>query len=94
MPSTCKIYSNYDSPSNDLIYEESLLLERNDEGKYKVYNHIYHYSLYIDGTEACCIHISSIDEASEEKLNEIIQMMQDSLVVINTEKYFIWRGNK
>ena len=94
VPSKCKIYSNYDSPSNDLMYEASLITESNDKEKYTVYNHAYHYSLNVNGVEVCCIHISSIEEATEEKLAEIIQMMQDSLVVLNTEKFFIWRDNK
>ena len=50
--------------------------------------------MYKNGTEFACLHISSIDEASEEKLAELVQMMQDSLVVINTEKFFIWRNVK
>ena len=45
----------------------------------------------VNGVEVACIHISSIEEASEEKLDEIIQMLSDSLVVINTDEWFIWR---
>ncbi len=33
---------------------------------------------YKNGTEFACLHISSVDEASEEKLAELVQMMQDS----------------
>ena len=48
----------------------------------------------VNDTLKCNIHISSIEEASEEKLNEIIQMLLDSLVVINAEDFFIWRDKK
>ena len=49
-----------------------------------IYNHTYHYEIFVNDTKVACIHISSIDEASEEKLNEIINMLYDSLVIINT----------
>lgn len=59
-----------------------------------IYNHTYHYEIFVNDTEVACIHISSIDETSEEKLNEIINMLYDSLVVLNTEKVFIWRDKE
>ncbi len=79
----------------DTIYEETLL-KANKEFEQLIprYTCVYHYSIYVDDVEICCIHISSMSEATEEKLSEIIQMLSDSLVVLNTEKYFIWRDNK
>ena len=77
----------------DYMYEKSLIYQPDSE-KVSVYNHIYHYSMYVNDALIACFHISSIDESSEEKLNEIIQMMSDSLVILNTEKYFIWREMK
>ena len=56
-----------------------------------MYDHYYEYVIYVNDVEIGCIHISSIDEVSEEKLNEIIQMLYDSLVVINTKEWFVWR---
>lgn len=50
-----------------------------------LYNHMYHYEMFVNGVEVACIHISSIEEASKEKLDEIIQILRDSLVLINTE---------
>ena len=91
LTSECRYYSYSDDLSSDLFYEESLLLHNNDKEKQPMYNHVYHYSVYVNGAEVCCIHISSVDEASEEKLDEIIQMMSDSLVVINADGFFIWR---
>ncbi len=64
------------------------------QDKTKIYNYVSRYKIYVNGTEFACLHISSVDEASEEKLAELVQMMQDSLVVINTEKFFIWRNVK
>ena len=86
--------SEFYSLKYDLVYEESLKIHGSNEEKNVFYNYVYHYSIYVDGAEVCCIHISSIDEASDEKLDEIIQMLSDSLVVLNTEKYFIWRDKK
>ena len=85
-----------DSIEADLYYQASL---DNGSVSYRVeenrlYSHTYYYEVYVNGVNFGCIHISSIEEASEEKLAEIIQMMQDSLVVINTEKNFIWRDQK
>ena len=77
----------------DLMYEElacQLLIEPDAA----IYNHTYHYSFCVNGLEMCCIHISSIEEASEEKLDEIIQMLLDSLVILNPDDFFIWRGVK
>ena len=76
----------------DYMYEYSLIYDtdKNDA----IYNHVYHYSMYANDKLIACFHISSIDEASEEKLNEIIQMMSDSLVILNTEDFFIWRKQK
>ena len=49
-------------------------------------NNIYHYKLLVNEKKFACIHISSIEEASEEKLEEIVQMLIDSMVIINTEE--------
>ena len=86
--------SEFYSLKYDLAYEESLKIYGSNEEKNAFYNYVYHYSIYVDGAEVCCIHISSIDEASDEKLDEIIQMLSDSLVVLNTEQNFIWRDKK
>ncbi len=88
--SECNYYKG-STKSYDLMYEPTFC---DDENNVDFYNHVYHYSVYVNDTEVCCIHISSVDEASEEKLAELVQMMQDSLVVINTEKFFIWRNVK
>ena len=70
------------SNSSDIFYEESI----RNTGVNNIW--MYHYfckcGIYVNDVMIGCIHISSIDEASEEKLDEIIQMMYDSLVVINT----------
>ena len=86
----CEYDDNYyqSSIKTDSDYDKEI------NGNFGMYEYVYRYEIYINDVESGCIHISSIEEASEEKLNEIIQMMQDSLVVINTEKYFIWRENK
>ena len=76
----------------DLVYEESLRYDEAKTEKDIIYNYRYYYSIYVNDTEACCIHISSIDEASEEKLADIIQMLSDSMVILNTEKFFIWKN--
>lgn len=77
----------------DLMYEE-FAVELLIEPDAAIYNHTYHYSFRVNGLEMCCIHISSIEEASEEKLDEIIQMLLDSLVILNPNDFFIWRGVK
>ena len=77
----------------DLMYEESLMVDPNPEDA-PVYNYMYHYSLYVNDTLKCNIHISSIEEASEEKLNEIIQMLLDNMVILNPKDFFIWRDMK
>ena len=73
--------------------EDALYYQDSDNSK-KIYNYAYYYKLYVNDVEFGCVHISSVDEPSEEKLNELLQMMEDSLVVINTEKFFIWRKLK
>jgi len=75
----------------DLIYEDSLLHASDNTD---VYNYVYHYSMYANNALIACFHISSIEEASEEKLGEIMQMMYDSLVVINADGFYIWREQK
>ena len=55
-----------------------------DNQPIRMYNYFYEYQIYVNNIKIGCVHISSIDETSEEKLNEIIQMLYDSLVVINT----------
>lgn len=85
--------TSYSAAFLDYMYENSLIYQPHSE-KVSVYNHIYHYSMYANDKLIACFHISSIDEASEEKLDEIIQMMSDSLVILNTEDFFIWRKQK
>jgi hypothetical protein len=55
-----------------------------NEGE-KSYDFVYSLALLINGEFEMSIKISSIEEASEEKLNEIIQMLLDNMVIINTE---------
>ena len=77
----------------DLKYEESLRIHPS-YGDAPIYKYMYHYSLYVNDTLKCDIHILSIEEASEEKLNEIIQMLLDSIVILNPKDFFIWRNMK
>ncbi len=86
--------TNYYYSRYDLIYEDTLSVERNSENIVSLYNHTYHYSLCVDGEEICCIHISSTDELNNIELEEIKQMLMNSLVVINTDVLFIWRDKK
>lgn len=92
--SSCEYYSNNSSLRNDEFYEDSLMNMSPLTEEDRIYNHVYHYTLYVNDTKACCIHISSIEEASQEKLDEIIQMLYESLEVINTGKFFIWRDKE
>ena len=85
--------NHFGCEGRDLYYTGSKGSELKEEDK-KIYEYVYRYNIYVNDVKFGCIHISSIEEASEEKLSEIIQIMQDSLVVLNTEKYFIWRDNK
>ncbi len=87
--SKCTYFSDHGNPSYDLYYQEDIFDSTIFDQK--IYNYVYHCTLYVNGVEAGCIHISSIEETSEEKLDEIIQMMSDSLVVINADGFFIWR---
>lgn len=80
--------SHFACEYDDQYYQASL--ER-DFDKVKIYEYIYRYEIYINNVKSGCIHISSIEEANEEKLDEIIKMLSDSLVVLNLEKGFIWR---
>ena len=93
---SCK--THFACEGGDQYYRSSLVTQSDYEnavnGKFGIYEYVYRYEIYINDVDSGCIHISSIEEASEEKLAEIIQMMQDSLVVLNTEELFIWRGNK
>lgn len=82
----CKTYDG-NEPSErcsyeyiDFIYSEILYSNK------FLYNNIYHYEMFVNDTKCACIHISSFDEESEEKLNEILQMLLDSMVVLNTEE--------
>ena len=77
---------------NDCYYDESIEDHSNEE--VIMYNHYYKCGIYVNGARIGCIHISSIDETSEEKLDEIIQMMSDSLVVINADGFFVWREDE
>ena len=79
----------------DYLYEEIALQHQNiEDEELSIYNYSYHYSLYVNGAEYCCIHISSIEEASGEKLDEIIQMLLDNMVILNPKDFFIWRDKK
>ena len=69
--------------SNDSYYEGSLE-HRDGYTEHKIYNYFYYYEIYVNDSEIACIHISSRYESNEEELNEIIKMLEDSLVVINT----------
>lgn len=52
---------------------------------YLTYQNTYHYEIFINGEKYVCIHISSAEELNDEKLEEIINMLSDSMVIINTE---------
>lgn len=74
-------YDKHYCTNNDHLYYE----ERMVGGEpILMYDYYHMYGIYVNDVEIGCIHISSIDETSEEKLDEIIQMLYDSLVVINT----------
>ncbi len=92
--SECNYYNDVTNSVDDFVYEKSFYLDGSKTEEDIIYNHRYHYSIYVNDTEACCIHISSIDEASEEKLADIIQMLSDSMVVLNTENFIIWQNKK
>ena len=66
---------------NNKEYEESLIIG----APILMYNYCYEYGLYVNDVEIGCIHISSIDETSEEKLDGICQLLLDNIVIINTE---------
>ena len=66
------------------LYKDRYYGDRTSENM--IYNNVYHYEFLVNGVEFACIHISSIKEASEEKLEEIVQMLMDSMVIINTEE--------
>jgi hypothetical protein len=68
----------------DSFYEHGIIDSYTIENL--IYNYSSHYELFVNDVEFACIHISSIEEASEEKLDEIIQMLYDNLVIINTEE--------
>lgn len=85
--SSC-IYYNDD---NDLVYEDSIRCNVSYSEEDRIYTNVYHYDLNVNGNKSCCIHISSINEASEEKLNEILQMLYDNIVVMNADGIYIWR---
>ena len=90
LPSGCECPSSLKN-RYDLVYEESFF---GDGEEVRIYNYVYNYSIYVNDTKACCIHISTKEETREEELNRIIKMLEDSLVVINTEKNFIWRDKE
>ena len=48
----------------------------------RMYNYTYHYEFYIKDMKCGCIHISSIDEASEENLNEICRLLIDNIIIV------------
>ena len=78
-----KFVEHFCTGCSDIYYEKSIMNPRTDE-KIIMYNYYYEYGIYVNDVMIGCIHISSIDEALEGKLDEIIQMLYDSLVVINT----------
>ena len=84
--------SNNDNSHHDSYFEDLVgsLLRQTEE----IYNYAYYYAVYVNDTKVCRINISSIDKANEEKLDEIIQMLSDSMVILNTAKFFWWRKNK
>ena len=94
--SSCEYYSSLRNLSNDLVYENSIQKRVSSEEikNNSIYNNVYHYTLYVNGVRSCCIHISSVEKASEEKLAEIHQMLLDNMVVINGEGLYIWRNQK
>lgn len=64
----------------DGLYSETLF------GDKYYYKNLYHYEIYANDKKVACIHISSVDETNEEKLNEIIRILLDSIVIINSEE--------
>ena len=77
------------SPNCAGMWEDAWYMEEGyldtSKGEYMIYKNAYHYNIFVNDTPIACIHISSIEEASEEKLEEIINMLSDSMVIINTE---------
>ena len=69
----------------DMYYHEHLGYS-SFEIEDKIYTNAYYFEMLVNDVKFACIHISSIEEASEEKLNEIIQMLLDNMVIINTEE--------
>ena len=92
--SSCTYYPENSSLRNDLFYEDTLLSQSAIKEEDCIYNYLYHYSLYVNDAKACCIHISSIEETNEKQLNDIIKMLFDSLAILNTENFFIWRDSE
>lgn len=87
-------YGGYHNFSQDDIIEIRYNRNPNCEGIWEdawyqdsiIYHNFYYYNMFVNNIQIACIHISSIEEASEEKLDDIIQMLYDSLVIINTEE--------
>ena len=65
----------YEKESGDDLYVSKMV--------YDTYKSAYHYEIFINDIKFACLHISSIEEASEEKLEEIVQMF---MVILNTEE--------
>ena len=86
-------YGGYHNFSQDDIIEIRYNKNPNCEGIWEdawyhdsiIYHNFYYYAMFVNNIQIACIHISSIEEASEEKLNEIIQMLLENMVIINTE---------
>ena len=87
-----KSFSNHFACEYDDQYYQSSLVS--DKSQVKIYKYVYRYEIYVNDSEIACIHISSRYESNEEELNRIIKMLEDSLVVINTENNFIWRDKE
>ena len=77
---------------NDRDYQDERLTIDNREKK--KYDYVYSLALLINDEREASIKISSTQQFSEQQINAIIQMLLDSLVVINAEDFFIWRDMK
>ena len=68
-----------------MYYQESLSQEydyRKEENK--IYVQSYHFDILVNEKKYGCIHISAIDNSDDTKIEEIRQMLMDSLVILNT----------
>ena len=73
------------SIKRDMYYQESLSQEydyRKEENK--IYVQSYHFDILVNEKKYGCVHISAIDNSDDTKIEEIRQMLMDSLVILNT----------